>query len=72
MPDSPLDGIRGPFGSRRGPSSPLALFALWFLKSGAWDNAGQWVDRASWVQGWFLATGTINVFGVWADSEAWT
>ncbi len=51
--------------------SPLELFALWFLKSGTWDNTGRWVDEASWVQNWFLTTGTINVYGVWADSEAW-
>jgi hypothetical protein len=29
--------------------SRLSHLALWFLKSGTWDNAGQWVDEASWV-----------------------
>ena len=58
---------------RRGGPATLTAFAAWawFLKSGVWDLAGQWVDDVAWTPNWFLTTGAINVYGAWADSEAW-
>lgn len=48
--------------------------AAWFLRTGVWDNAGQWVDAVSWPGAsptWFLSTGAWNLLGLWDDSRGW-
>jgi hypothetical protein len=27
----------------------VAVFGLWFLRTGVWDIDGQWVDNESWA-----------------------
>lgn len=50
----------------------IAIFARWYLASGAANLSGLWSDLASWADaGSYLATGRANVFGAWADGEAW-
>jgi len=45
--------------------------ANWFLRTGVWDDAGEWADAAFWNLTWFLSSGSWNDNLYWSDTEAW-